>query len=116
MASKGFMDLGKKYSPMATVEAKPKKEPKIHYPSCYVSDVEGLDVEDGDDVVLKGKVTSCTTTSRDGKTSYSCEIEVNGLKVDGKSLKADSGAGLDSALDKIEEKKSKVQDDDNGGE
>ncbi len=114
--AKGFIDLGKKADSMVVKEASPSKTPKIHYPSCYISDVEGLDVEDGDEVVLRGKVTSCTTTSRDGKKGYSCEIEVNSLKVDGESLKADKGDGLDSALSKIEEDKTMVEDDDNDGE
>ncbi len=109
---KGFIDLGKKADPMGAISPKPDKAPKIHYPSCYISDVEGLDVEDGDEVILRGKVTSVTTTSRGGKKGYSCDVEVNSLKVDGESLKAGSAKGLDDALDDISKEKEAEMDPD----
>ncbi len=100
MAKDSYIHLGKK--PESITKAMPMREsPKMYYPSAHISGVEGMDVEDGDEVLMKGKVTSCTTSSRDGKKTYSCEVEVTHLKVDG----SESSGGLDKALSKIEKEK-----------
>ncbi len=99
-----FIDLGAKSEPIGSL--KPSKTPKVHYPSLYVSGIEGLDgVEDGDEVTIKGTVTSCTSTSRDGKTTYSCEIEARELSPEDSTDSEDGGDGLDSALSDIQKKK-----------
>jgi len=100
MAKDSYIHLGKKIEPMS--ESPIKSPSKEYFPSCHISGVEGMEVEDGDEVVLRGRVTSCTESSRNGKKDYSCEVEVTGLKV---TAPKDSGDGLDSALSKIEKKK-----------
>lgn len=98
-----FMDLGAK--PMeATIAPKPSDAKKKYYPSVYVSNCDKLDVEQGDEVLIKGKVTSCTMTNRNGVETCSCEIECTGLQVTD-DVDEPNGEGLDGALDKISKKK-----------
>ena len=95
-----YIHLGKKLD--APKEAAVKLSNKTYYPTAYIAGVEGMDVEDGDEVIMKGKVKSCTTSSRNGKKDYSCDIDVTHLKVVNPKSSSD---GLDSALSKIEKKK-----------
>jgi hypothetical protein len=106
MAKESFIDLGQKPEAVGNIPAKPSD--KAYYPSMHVS---GVDLKDGDEVLIKGVVTSCTSSSRNGKKTYSCEVEGKSMKVVPKGGGEDK---LDAALTKIE--KSKVMPDDEEAE
>lgn len=105
------IDLGKSYDEAKT-EALPESKGKTHYPSFYISDVEGLDdLPDGEFTFTgRGEVSSSTkTVDSEGNTSYSCEIEIHEITPKGgvKSAKSkpDSGELLDSKMSEIENAK-----------
>lgn len=51
-------------------------EPKDYYPTVYLSDISGLKgLKVGDEVMIRGKVGSVTSSERKDKDSTSVEIE-----------------------------------------
>lgn len=111
------MNLGVKYDEKESM-AMPKSTSgdKTSYPTLYVSGIkkEG-DLPDGEFTFTgKGKLVSKTETNRNGKETYSFEIEVHDLTPTSKAVKSkekDSGEALDEALTKIETDKSGDMED-----
>ncbi len=94
------IDLGKKYGEEMAA-SKPMDSKKVSYPTLYISGVDDLSGIEGEfTFTAKGKVVSCTESTRDGKTNYSCELEVHSITPQGKAKK-DSGESLDEAMDTI---------------
>ncbi len=98
------IDLGSK--PLSDSAIKPANPSKVYYPSFHVSGADDLsDLPSGEfTATITGKVSSVTKSTRDGKTVWSCEIEVRDITPDGSGK--DSGDGLNDAIDKIAKKKS----------
>lgn len=94
------IDLGKSYDSMESTGSSPvKKTPKVSYPTLYVSGIDSIDnLPDGEfKFSAVGKVVSKSESTRDGKTSCSCEIEVQSITPD-QSDKS-SAQGLADSLD-----------------
>lgn len=91
-----------------------KGEKRINYPTLYLSGVN-LGVGTGEfEFSGKGKVVSVSERTRDGKTEYSCEIEVHAMSVDGGEASKEDG--LEGALKDIASKKTKSSKDEEGEE
>lgn len=93
------IDLGKPYDSTVPKPAETPKKAK-HYPTVYLSDVEGLDMDIGDvTFTVKGRVVSCTERkTSDGRESYSCELELH-------SLIPAEGGDIEDAFNKVAKKK-----------
>jgi len=91
----------------------PSQAEKDYYPSAYISSAEGLDgVSLDQEVTLKGVVKSVTKTERDGKKSFSMEIELRGMETGGKakseakkSSQSDDEEAVEKLLDETMKKK-----------
>ncbi len=115
MPNDGMIDLGNK--PDKEMTEKAALAPReVYYPSIHLSNVDGLeDLPDGEFTFTgKGKVVSYTESTRDGKETCSCEIEIHGIKPSTKKVKKvkDAGERLDDSFDKIAKKKSEAYEDD----
>jgi hypothetical protein len=101
---KGMIDLGKKPEPCCDSPKTDSKAPKVYYPSLYVSGIDALDgLPDGEFTFTgKGKVVSKTESTRDGKKTCSCDIEIHAIKPDGKAKEPTAAEGLDAALSDAE--------------
>lgn len=106
----GFKDLGKKHS---AEEAEPavKSNDRTYYPSLYINSDFTLDLPESGEAVIRFKRVSETKTTSTGRgssrPSYSCELEVQGIKVTGGAKpKAKEEGGLSKALDEVVAKKS----------
>lgn len=108
MAKDSFVDLGVNREKTEPSPQNDVSNSKVYYPSVYISGNVGCDLEAGDEVLISGVVTGCTKTTRDGKTTYSCDVECRGIKVSGLSSKKD---GLDFALSEIEKERHDVEED-----
>ncbi len=114
-APKNMIGLGKKPETSAVLEkSSPAKE---YYPSLHVSDVKELDsLPKGKFYFIGcGKVVASSTSERGGKSTSSHEIEVSEIKPISKDQYAEEGEdekeGLDGALNKVADAKSKAADD-----
>lgn len=105
MAKGKKIDFGAKpEKPAMVMDA--KKEPTVFYPTLHVGNIEGVaDLPSGEfDFTGRGKVVHKSVSERNGKKSYSCEIEVHHMtptKADG----SEDEGGLDKALEDIESQK-----------
>lgn len=99
------INLGRKPSEPSALSAK-EPESKEYFPSIYLSEsskeVNGLP-EGEFSFSGKGKVVSRTESTTNGKTRYSCEIEIHEITPEGKAK--DSDKSLDDSLTEIESKK-----------
>lgn len=94
-----FIDLGSK--PEVVSDVKIKNEPSVYYPSLHINASESLDMPDEGIAQIKYRLGSVTKTTRDGKTRYSCDLEILGIKPVGEKKKG----GLSEAIDSIAAKK-----------
>ncbi len=104
MATKSI-DLGRKASDTAgPAVMADKKDPKVYYPSVYISGVDGASFPLGEiSFTAKGEVVSC---KKDG-----CEIEIHSMTPSAAAAtKKDAGEGLDEALDGIAADKEATDD------
>ena len=108
MAKDSFINLGRNREKTELSRLNDGSDSKVYYPSVYISGNGNLDLEDGDDVLIRGIVIGCTKTTRDGKTTYSCDVECRGIKNSESSSKRE---GLDLALSEIEKERHDVEDD-----
>lgn len=72
-------DLGHTYeeSPISVTEAASENEKKVHYPSLYLSGLSEMpDLKDEGEATIKYRVTSRTSTDRDGKKTHSLDLEI----------------------------------------
>jgi hypothetical protein len=104
------INLGKKSGSDCCEPMPEKKSSKVHYPTLYVSGVEGADELPEGEFTFTGKarVVSKTETTRDGKENCSCEIEImemGGFAASGKKTKS-----LEEDLDEMEEEKETFTD------
>lgn len=89
---------------------------EVYYPTLFVSGInkEG-DLPDGEFTFTgKAKLVSKTETKRNGKETYSFEIEVMELTPTSKGLKSkvkDAGEALDDAFKVIESEKEEMDDE-----
>ncbi len=98
------IDLGTKSScgPCCVPSPREDKE-KTYYPSLYLSGKE-LNLPDSGEIILKFKKVSESTSTREGKSDYSCELEIHqivSVKADAK--KRASRDDSEDALDKLRE-------------
>ncbi len=116
----GMIDLGVSYESKPEAPTPAKKGPSVSYPTLYLpSSTKDLpEFPDGEFYFMcKGTVKRCVETYENGKETYSCDIEVHGLKVmDGEMGKGmggkmkkemDADESLDEELTKIESNKRK---------
>lgn len=99
------IDLGMKAkSPgMPYPERTTEDSDKVHYPSIYLNGVE-TDLPDGGEITIKFKKLSETKSTRDGKTDFSCELEIHEIvSVKASSKKKASRDESEDALDKLRE-------------
>lgn len=90
-----------------------------YYPTTYISntngDLSGVDIDS--DVKLEGRVKGITKNQRNGKTSYSLEIEITSLEADGASKKPKKKASdenfdeIEKGLSETESEKKKTEDE-----
>lgn len=96
------IDLGMKSSSTHDMPMKRgESEKRVHYPSIYLNGVE-VDLPDGGEVTFKFTKLSETKSTRDGKTDYSCELEIHEIvNVKARSKKKASRDESEDALDKL---------------
>jgi hypothetical protein len=94
------IDLGKTYDGIEAAEpAEDSKEPKVHYPSLYLSDRPELaNLPDEGTATIKFKVVSRSVNERDGEKTVSTELEIHSITADTES----KANGEDESLDEIE--------------
>lgn len=115
MPNDGMIDLGKK--PGKEMTEKAALAPReVYYPSINVHDVEGLDdLPEGEFTFTgKGKVVSYTESTRDGKESCSCELEIHSIKPSNNKEKKvkEADERLEDSFKKIAKKKADAYEDD----
>lgn len=80
MKYKSFIDLGHKHeTPMQCEPAEPDKN-RVSYPSLYIASDSKIDLPDSGDAIIRFKKVSSSESERDGKSSYSCELEIMAIK------------------------------------
>lgn len=96
------IDLGTKSSCGSCCPVPMKEDAdRVYYPSLYLNGKE-VDLPDGGEIVLKFKKLSETKSTRDGKSEYSCELEIHEIvSVKGGSKKKASRDESEEALDKL---------------
>lgn len=110
------MNLGSKREVYSEPATPSKNKDEVYYPTLYVSGInkEG-DLPDGEFTFTgKAKLVSKTETNRNGKETYSFEIEVMDITPTSKGLKSkgkDSGEALDDAFKEIESEKEEMDDE-----
>lgn len=110
------MNLGSKREVYPEAPVSDSKKSEVYYPTLYVSGInkEG-DLPDGEFTFTgKAKLVSKTETNRNGKETYSFEIEVMELTPTSKGLKSkgkDAGEALDDAFKEIESEKEEMDDE-----
>ena len=109
------IDLGRKPAKEMS-DAKPMPAREVYYPSITVHDAEGLgELPEGEFTFTgKGKVISYTESTRDGKDTCSCEIEIQSIKPSTKKVKKEKDADdrLNDSLNKIAKKKADAYEED----
>jgi hypothetical protein len=104
------IDLGKKSDhSMMAMPKESEDDSKVHYPSLYISGVK-VSLPDSGEITLKFKKLSETKSTREGKTDYSVELEIQEIcDVESKEeeKKEDSG----EALDRLAEEADDEEDD-----
>jgi len=119
-----MIDLGKEYG-KTEMMAKTKAEPKVDYPTLYVSGVDKLELPDGEfDFSGRGKVVSKTESTRDGKTTCSYEIQVMGIEPEGaaegkdknETSEVEGDERLDKELTKLSQQKDMSAEEDDSEE
>lgn len=99
----GFIDLGKPSKLMESKPAEPTKD-RVYYPSTYITSEKPIKLpEEGEAVIRFRKKSSSENTDEDGKTSYSCSIDILGIKPVNNG--GDTMKGLSAALDERAAKK-----------
>lgn len=82
---KSFIDLGKKPAAETALPSEPKaKEPKPYYPSLYLDkDVGFTEADLGEEIIAVVKLTPkrISKMMENGKETYSCEVEIKGIKI-----------------------------------
>ena len=99
-------DLGRKSGSCCDIPVAPsEKEPEIHYPSLYISDLdEDLGLPSEGEAVIKFKVTRKSETTRKGKpTKYSYDIDVKSIYPKKGGAKKSQFKDTDDALDELKE-------------
>jgi hypothetical protein len=116
---KGMIDLGKTFSKEDCMAMDPCKDKSVHYPTLYVSGIDDVEIDalpEGEfTFTAKAKLLSSTESFRDGKRTYSCEIEIQSIKPEGGSRKKKSKSteeSLDEAFSETEKKKSESYSED----
>lgn len=85
------IDLAEKRDGMELPAPVNEKEKGPYYPCLYVGNHDGLDgIALDQEVTMKGRIKSVTKSDRDGKSTYSCEIEVKSLDLPGGQAKPDA--------------------------
>ena len=103
------MNLGRKMEgPTApnSIEVEIKaEEPKVYYPSLYVEGLpESLGVSGEGTATVKFKVVSETKKTRDGKTTFCYDIEIQDFAPKGGKSKKSDEEELDELRDKVTKK------------
>jgi hypothetical protein len=104
----GFISLGKKpgeHSKMAM-----PKEPAMFYPSIHISSDSKIEFPSEGEAVIQFKKIASSHNTREGSTSYSCELEIHAIKVMGGGMKEKDGLG--KKLDDMEDKKNSYASED----
>lgn len=97
------LGMKSKYPGMPHAERTTEDSDKVHYPSLYLNGVE-VDLPDGGEITLKFKKLSETKSTRDGKTDFSCELEIHEIVgVKARSKKKAPRDESEDALDKLRE-------------
>jgi hypothetical protein len=102
------IDLGQKDGMCCPCDAPSKTEgPRVYYPGFHYEGDEELDLpESGEMTIRFVKTGSSENTNRDGKTRYSCSIEVRKIvSVEGNGEEQKSASKItEEALDALREK------------
>ncbi len=108
------IDLGSKPGKEMSEAKVAQKE--VYYPTLHLSNVDGLDeLPEGEFTFTgKGKVISYTESTRDGKDTCSCELEIHSIKPTNKKVKKEKDADdrLNDSLNKIAKKKADAYEED----
>lgn len=110
------LNLARKSESMPSAVEAPK-DPEVHYPTLYLSDVEGLgDLPEEGTAMIKFKRKNLTVTDREGKKSVSADIEIQSLDCnhkDKKSSKPEKSAeeAFDETMAEAEEASKENKDD-----